>query len=54
MTEGAKLTLTFAEGLVIQIMPNGDIVQEMIKDETLPKSHTKGNSLVEDQVSETS
>ena len=37
MTKGAKLSLTFKEGLVIQVMPNGDIVQQLMKQEPLPK-----------------
>ena len=27
MTKGAKLTMTFQEGLVVQVLPNGDVVQ---------------------------
>jgi len=52
MTKGAKLTLTFCEGLVIQVLPNGDIVQEMIPESPVAKSQTKGNNLVEDQISD--
>ena len=48
MTKGAKLSLTFKEGLVIQVMPNGDIVQQLMKQEPLPKCQTKGSHLVQD------
>lgn len=27
MTKGAKLTFTYKEGLIVQILPNGDVVQ---------------------------
>ena len=30
MTVGAKLTMTFKEGLIVQILPNGDCCQQMI------------------------
>jgi len=46
MTQGAKLTLTFVEGLIVQIQPNGDIVQQAILQNAMPKSQTKGNTLV--------
>jgi hypothetical protein len=42
MTEGAKLTLTFNDGLVVQILPNGDTLQQKIRDAPLPKNLTKG------------
>ena len=32
MTSGAKLTFTFNEGLVVQILPNGDTFQKIIVD----------------------
>ena len=30
LTQGAKLTFTFKEGLVVQVLPNGDVVQKMM------------------------
>lgn len=38
MTSGAKLSFTFNEGLVIQIMPNGDVVQQITNQTPMPKS----------------
>ena len=49
MTSGAKLTFTFNEGLVVQILPNGDTFQKMVTDQPMPKSQTKGNQLVQDE-----
>ena len=48
MTSGAKLTFTFNEGLVVQIQPNGDVLQKIINDSQMPKSQTKGNNMVKD------
>jgi len=31
MTSGAKLSFTFNEGLVVQILPNGDVFQKRIE-----------------------
>lgn len=50
MTKGAKISMTFKEGLVVQILPNGDVLQRNIANEPLPKNLTKGNKLVQDQV----
>lgn len=30
MSKGAKLSFTFRDGLVVQVLPNGDIVQEIL------------------------
>lgn len=53
MTKGAKLTLSFNDGLVVTILPNGDIAQQPIAPVPLSKSQTKGNHLLQDPVSET-
>lgn len=49
LTTGAKLTFTYNEGLVVQIQPNGDVLQKIMKNAAMPKSQTKGNHLVQDQ-----
>jgi len=53
MTEGAKLTFTFNEGFVVQILPNGDVLQKGIVSDPLNKACVKGNQLIEDKPSET-
>jgi hypothetical protein len=50
MTKGAKLTMTFNEGLVVQVQPNGDIIQKGVTTNPMPKSETKGNQFVQDQL----
>jgi len=50
MTKGAKLTMTFKEGLVVQILPNGDVMQQMMKQPPMGKEQTKGNHLVQDNL----
>lgn len=52
MTKGAKLTFTFEEGLVVSIQPNGDCLQKCLQNPAMPKSQTKGNSLVQDTEAE--
>ena len=49
---GAQLTFTFQEGLVVSIQPNGDVMQKILKNKQMPKSQTKGNNLIEDQLNE--
>jgi len=48
LTTGAKLTFTFEEGLVVQIQPNGDVLQKLINNEPMPKSQSKGGNLFAD------
>ena len=36
-TKGASLTFTFNEGLTIQILPNGDVQQTIIKNFKIQK-----------------
>lgn len=54
LTTGAKLTFTFKEGLVVQIEPNGDVLQRMLVNEDMPKSHAKGSNLIRDSQAEES
>lgn len=46
MTMGSKLTFTFEQGLVVQIQPNGDVLQQFAQNKPLAKSTLKGNNLV--------
>jgi hypothetical protein len=38
MTMGSKMTMTYPEGLVVTILPNGDCLQQMLKEKQMPKS----------------
>ena len=38
--KGAHLTFTFNEGLVVQILPNGNVQQTIIGSETLKKKES--------------
>jgi hypothetical protein len=49
MTKGSKLTFTFDQGLVLQIQPNGDVLQHFIQNRPLPKESVKGNNLTQNQ-----
>ena len=49
MTAGAKMTFTFNDGLVVQLLPNGDCLQKIIDSKQPPKEASKGNNLVYDQ-----
>lgn len=49
LSQGAKLTFTFNEGLIVQIQPNGDCVQTLIENPEMPKDHNKGVGLFKDQ-----
>lgn len=46
MTVGAKLTMTYPQGLIVTVLPNGDCLQQMIKEKQMPKSQTKGGNYV--------
>lgn len=35
--EGSSLTMTFKEGLVVQTLPNGNVQQTIVKNDTKPK-----------------
>lgn len=50
MTMGSKLTFTFEQGLVVQIQPNGDVMQQFAQNKPPAKSTVKGNNLVQDQL----
>lgn len=52
LTTGAKLTFTFKEGLVVQIQPNGDVLQRMMGNQPMPKAQAKGSNLVRDSPTE--
>lgn len=51
-TKGAKLAFTFKDGLVVQIQPNGDLLQQAHSNEPMPKSLTKVSHLTKDQEAE--
>lgn len=48
LTKGAKLTFTFKEGLIVQVQPNGDVLQKMMDNKPMPKTHSKGSHLWRD------
>ena len=52
MTVGAKLTFTFNEGLIVQIQPNGDVMQKHILPTPMGKAQTKGNTLTSSKPTE--
>ena len=49
MLKGAKLSFTFNEGLVVQVLPGGDTYQKIVNEIPLPKEATKGNALTKDK-----
>ena len=52
LTKGAKLTFTFCEGLIVQVQPNGDVLQKMLDNQAMPKAQSKGGHLLQDSKTE--
>jgi hypothetical protein len=47
-TAGSRLTFTFQEGLIVQVMPNGDVSQQLVENPQAKKKY--GGTLHQDSL----